>query len=179
MSAALLVPGMACSRDEPRPATVFSTPTPGSAPPLSSRQNSTPATPVTLPPAASAPPTAAVPFGLPDPAEPGISGLARVARYVFREMRLAEADCPFTNPLHEPLSFVFHIAVVDGRMTQVHLARAGRHVGNEIETLPAAPPELTAYAACLGPRLEALVMDPPPEDGVYQPEYSYPGHPGL
>lgn len=178
MSAATLVAGVACSRDAPRPATVFATATPGAAPPLSSRQPATPATPVTLPPAASAPPATALPLGLPDPAEPGISGLARVARYVFREMSLAEADCPFANPLHEPLSFVFHITVADGRMTRVHLARAGRRVGDQIETLGTAPSELTAYAACLAPRLEALVMDPPPEDGIYQPEYSYPGHPG-
>jgi hypothetical protein len=101
-----------------------------------------------------------------------------VARYVFREMRRAEEACPFTNPLHDPLSFVFHIEVQGGRMTEVHLSKAGRRVGEEIEPLSQAPPELVAYAACLKPRLEAVVMDPAPPDGPYQPEYSYPGHQG-
>ena len=76
--------------------------------------------------------------------------------------RLAEADCPFANPLHDPLSFVFHIEVQGGRMTEVHLAWAGRRVGDQIEPLRPRAAELDAYAACLAPRLEAVVMDPAP-----------------
>jgi hypothetical protein len=182
-SAIVLVLALAACRDPdaPRPATVFATPTPSAAaptpaPPLSSREPATPATPVTLPPSSSAPPPAAPPPGLPDPAEQDISGLARVARYVFREMRVASQACPFTNPLHDPLTFVFHIEVQGGRMTEVHLAKAGRQVGQQVQVLAEIPPELAAYAACLEPRLQAVVMDPAPPDDVYQPEYSYPGH---
>jgi len=176
-TAILLLVLVACGdSNAPRPATVFATPTPGTARPLASRQPSTPVTPVTLPPSASAPSARALPPGVPNPAEENISGLARVARYVFREMRLAEEACPFTNPLHDPLSFVFHIEVQGGRMTEVHLSTAGRRVGQEIESLGVAPPELVAYAACLKPRLAAVEMDPAPPDGPYQPEYSYPGH---
>ena len=178
LSALVLVLALVACRDSnaPRPATVFATPTPGSAQPLTSRAPATPVTPVTLPPAASAPAANALPLGAPDPAEAGISGLARVARYVFREMRLADQACPFTNPLHDPLSFIFHIEVQGGRMTQVHLSKAGRLVGPGVEPMSEVPPELAAYAACLKPRLQALTMDPAPPDGPYQPEYSYPGH---
>ena len=118
-----------------------------------------------------------VPPGAPDPGEPAISDLARLARYVFREMRSGDVACSFVNPLHDPVSFAFHIEVNEGRMTTVHLAWVGNRVGEEIRPLPAAPPELTAYAECLRPALEAVRMDPAPADGVYQPEYSYPGHP--
>jgi hypothetical protein len=116
------------------------------------------------------------PPGLPDPTEPGISDLARLARYVYREMRAGEGVCPFSNPLHDPLSFAFHIEVDAGRMTQTHLAWAGVRAGGEIRRLESVPPELTAYVGCLGSRLETVRMDPAPADGTYQPEYSYPGH---
>jgi len=167
-----LVALVACrDPDAPRPVSELESPPAEGAPvrPLTTRDDpATDARPV----ATSRP----VPPGAPDPAESAISDLARLARYVFREMRLADQACPFTNPLHDPLSFIFHIEVQGGRMTQVHLSKAGRLVGPGVEPMSEVPPELAAYAACLKPRLQALTMDPAPPDGPYQPEYSYPGH---
>jgi hypothetical protein len=186
LSALLLVLALAGCRDPdaPRPVAELPPPPPESVPlrPLSSRDDgATDARPVATarPEAAARPVTPApqLPPGVPDPAEPGITHLARLARYVFREIRAGERTCSFANPLHDDISFAFHIEVMGGRMTTVHLAWVGTRVGQEIRPLPAAPPELVAYAECLRPLLEAVQMDPAPADGVYQPEYSYPGHP--
>ena len=167
-----LVALVACrDPDAPRPVSELESPPAEGAPvrPLTTRDDpATDARPV----ATSRP----VPPGAPDPAESAISDLARLARYVFREMRSSDVACSFVNPLHDPVSFAFHIEVSGGRMTTAHLAWVGTRVGEEIRPLPAVPPELTAYAECLRPVLEAVRMDPAPADGVYQPEYSYPGH---
>jgi hypothetical protein len=145
-------------------------PVPGGTPdamrPLSSRE--------AIPPA---PPSAAVDPD--DPAEPGISDLARLARYVFKTMQRHEEVCPFDNPFRERLHFALAIDVKGGRMTRVGLG----HVGVEPEaarstrTLAEAqwPRELTGYVACLAPHLQAVAMAPSPADGSYEPEYSFSG----
>jgi hypothetical protein len=122
-------------------------------------------------------PAPALPFGVPDPAEPGIPDLARLARYVFLEMRTSQGVCYFANPLRDPVSFALHIETRGGRMTKVHLAWAAAQHSGGVHRLQPPPPELSAYVDCLTPRLQAVVMDPPPADGTYQPEYSYPGQP--
>ena len=171
-----LVALIACrDSNAPRPVNVFPTPSSEStvSRPLSTRDDQA----RDVRPVAPTPPAApALPPGVPDPAEAGISDLARLARYVFREMRVGQDVCSFTNPLHDPVSFAFHIEVQGGRMAETHLAWAGARVGDELQRLQPPPPELTTYAECLIPRLQAVVMDPPPADGAYQPEYSYPGH---
>ncbi|MCG6926936.1 MAG: hypothetical protein LJF30_16720 [Acidobacteria bacterium] len=185
----LLVALAACrDPDAPRPVSVLPTPTPGGGAPSSggaaSRPLSTRDDPVrdvrpvapTPPPAPTAP--SALPPGAPDPAEAGISDLARVARYVFREMRMGQYVCSFTNPLRDPVSFAFHIEAQGGRMTKVHLAWAAVQHAQDRHRLEPPPPELSGYVECLTPRLQAVVMDPAPADGTYQPEYSYPGVPG-
>ncbi len=102
-----------------------------------------------------------------DPAEPGISDLARLARYVFRTMQRHEEAWPFDNPLREPLHFALEIEVKGGRMT----------AASEARTLAAAqwPPALTTYVTCLEPHLKAVTMAPSPADGVYEPVYSFGG----
>jgi hypothetical protein len=184
----LIVAFVACrDPDAPRPVSVLPTPTPGggtassgtSSRPLSTRDD--PGRDVRpVAPNPPAPPTAppALPPGAPDPAEAGISDLARVARYVFREMRMGQYVCSFTNPLRDPISFAFHIETLGGRMTKVHLAWAAVRHAEDRHRLQPPPPELNGYIACLTPRLRAVVMDPAPADGTYQPEYSYPGDPG-
>ena len=128
-------------------------------------------------PAAAAPPSAAVDPD--DPAEPGISDLARLARYVFQAMQRHEEVCPFGNPLRDRLHFALAIEVRGGRMAQVGLG----HVGVEPEPAGSArmlaearwPRELTGYVACLAPHLRAVTMAPAPADGAYEPEYSFSG----
>jgi hypothetical protein len=174
----MLVALVACrDPDAPRPVNVLPSPPPDEVGtrPLTSRDE--PARDVR--PVAPTPPAApALSPGVPDPAEPGIPDLARLARYVFREMRGGQDACPFVNPLRDPIAFAVHVEVQEGRMTEVHLAWAAVRHGGEAHRLEPPPPELSSYAECLAPRLRAVVMDPPPADGAYQPEYSYPGKPG-
>jgi hypothetical protein len=172
----MLVALVACrDPDAPRPVNVLPTASPGAVAshPLSTRDDP----PRDVRPVAPTPtPAPALAPGLPDPAEAGISDLARLARYVFREMQESQYVCSFTNPLHDPVSFAFHVEVQGGRIAEVHLAWAGVRVGEEVQRLQPPPPELSGYLECLVPRLESVVMDPAPADGAYQPEYSYPGH---
>jgi hypothetical protein len=174
---AALVALVACrDSDAPRPVNVFPSPSseaPGTRPVSSRDEVGSDVRPV-----APAPRTApTLPPDVPDPAEPDISDLARLARYVFREMRLAEDACPFANPLQDPISFAFHIDVEQGRIADAHLAWAGVRHGDEVHQVEV-PPELVAYGECLELRLKAVVMAPAPADGVYNPEYSYPGRAG-
>jgi len=114
-----------------------------------------------------------------DPAEAGISDLARLARYVFRTMRRHVGICPFDSPLRDPLHFALEIEVKGGRMTRVGVGHVGVEPAGagEARTLAAAqwPLALTAYVACLEPHLKAVTMAPSPTDGVYEPVYSFGG----
>jgi hypothetical protein len=132
----------------------------------------------TAAPAASAETTA--PADPDDPAEPGITDLARLARYVFRAMQEHEAVCSLENPFRDKLSFAFAIDVAGGRITRVGVAEAAIEapLGRLALLKRQWPPELPAYVACLAPHLQAIVMDPAPADGAYQPFYSYAGRPG-
>jgi hypothetical protein len=165
----LLVAAAACTdRDAPRPVPVPDQQPAGDARPLSSREG--------IPPAAPAPAAAVDPD---DPAEPGISDLARLARYVFRTMQRHGEVCPFDNPLRDPLHFALEIEVKGGRMTRVGVGHVGveRAGASEARTLAAAqwPRTLTTYLTCLEPHLKAVTMAPSPADGVYAPVYSFGG----
>jgi hypothetical protein len=159
----LLAAAGCTDRDAPRPV-----PVPDADRPLSSRE----ATPPAPRPAAVDPD---------DPAEPGISDLARLARYVFKTMQRHEEICPFGNPVRERLHFTLAIGVRAGRMTRVDLA----HVGVQPETAGNAralaearwPRELTGYVSCLAPHLQAVAMAPSPADGSYEPVYSFSANP--
>jgi len=173
-----LVALVACrDPDAPRPVDVFPSPSSESAGerPLSTRDD--PSRDVR--PVAPTPPAApALSPGMPDPTEPGIPDLARLARYVFREMHAARDACPFVNPLRDPIGFALHIESRGGRIREVHLAWAAVQHAGDAHRLQPPPRELSTWLECLTPRLRAVVMDPAPADGPYQPEYSYPGQPG-
>jgi len=126
------------------------------------------------------PATDALPAGVPDPAEPAISDLARLARYVFREMQRHEQACTLHNPFHDTLSFTIETEVKGGRIVSVRVGEAGLESGGETRPVPEGKPpaELVAYVDCLRPVLEAISMAPAPADGPYSPEYAYPGHAG-
>ena len=105
-----------------------------------------------------------------DPAEPGIPDLARLARYVFKTMQRHEEVCPFENPFRDRLHFALEIEVKAGRMTRVGLGHVGLEpeTAGEAKTLAQAqwPRELTAYATCLAPHLQAVAMAPRPRTGA-------------
>jgi hypothetical protein len=159
----LLAAAGCTDRDAPRPV-----PVPDATRPLSSQE--------AIPPA---PPPAAVDPD--DPAEPGISDLARLARYVFRAMQRHEQVCPFDNPFRDRLHFALAIEVRGGRMARVGLGHVGLEpaAGGEARTLTQAewPRELTGYVACLAPHLQAVTMAPSPADGSYEPVYSFSANP--
>jgi hypothetical protein len=129
--------------------------------------------------AAAAPPPATVDPD--DPAEPGISDLARLARYVFKTMQGHEEICPFGNPFRDRLHFALAIEVRGGRMTRVGLGHVGLEpaTGGEARTLAQSqwPRELTRYVTCLAPHLQAVAMAPSPTDGSYEPVYSFSANP--
>ncbi len=165
----LLVAAAACTdRDAPRPVPVPDQQPAGDARPLSSRE--------AIPPPPSVPDAVADPD---DPAEPGISDLARLARYVFRTMQRHGEVCPFDNPLRDPLHFALEIEVKGGRMTRVGVGHVGVEPAgaSEARTLAAAqwPRALTTYLTCLEPHLKAVTMAPSPADGVYEPVYTFGG----
>jgi hypothetical protein len=112
-----------------------------------------------------------------DPAEPGISDLARLARHVFRTMQQHDAACPVANRYRDTLHFAFAIGVAGGRMTSVGLVQVAFEGPKGQRPLPQTmwPRELTAYVACLEPALKAVVMSPAPADARYEPVYSFPG----
>lgn len=148
-------------RDAPRPGTDLSSPAPGTA----SRPPGQPAVSPTADPN--------------DPAEPGISDLPRLARYVFRTMQRHEEVCPLQNPFRETLHFAFMIEVKGGRMTRIALSEVAVQDGGAKRALSKAqrPPEVAGYLACLEPHLKAVVMSPAPADGLYEPAYSFVGQP--
>jgi hypothetical protein len=163
---ATLLAALACTdRDAPRPVPVPDPQAAGDARPLSSREAMPPA------PAATVDPD--------DPAEPGISDLARLARYVFRTMQQHEEVCPFDNPFRDRLHFALAIEVKGGRMVRVGVGHVSLEPegAREARTLAKAqwPRELTAYATCLDPHLRAVAMAPSPADGAYEPVYSFGG----
>ena len=152
----------ACSdRDAPRPVNDLGNPRPAA----------------TVPPLA--PPPAAPSADPNDPAEPGITDLARLARYVFLTMQQHEAVCPIENPFRETLHFAFMIEVKGGRMTRVALSDVAVQDKDAKRPLPLAqrPPEVAGYLACLEPHLKAVAMSPAPADGLYEPAYSFGGQP--
>ncbi len=162
-----LLTALACTdRDAPRPVPASDQQAAGDTRPLSSRES--------IPAAGVPSPAVSDPD---DPAEPGISDLARLARYVFRTMQRHEGICSFDNPLRDPLHFALEIEVKGGRMTRVGVGHVGVEpaVAGEARTLAAAqwPRELTDYVACLEPHLKAVAMAPSPADGTYEPVYSF------
>jgi len=113
----------------------------------------------------------------PDPTEPGLSDLARVARYLFREMQRRETECRSDNPYADTLAYRLRVRVVGSRFADVELAGARLTVGERSTTLEPGewPVSLSSYVACLRPFLQELEMSPAPADGVYEPEYGLPG----
>lgn len=117
---------------------------------------------------------ATLPEGLPDPAEPGLPDLQRVARHVFAEMHRVAGQCDLRNPFEERLGYAVEVEVRGGAiaraaLTDARLERAGSTIPL---TRDAWPEPLERFAGCFVPHLEGLVLDPPPADGVYRPDYA-------
>jgi len=111
----------------------------------------------------------------PDPSEPGLPGLVRMARYVYREIRMQRDGCAFENPFSDVLTYTIETEVLQGavaraRLVKVVLGRDGRAL--QPDQWPLA---LGEYVECLEPHLKAMRMNPPPTDGSYRPAYTAPG----
>ena len=76
--------------------------------------------------------------GLPDPEEPGISDLARVARYVFRAMQQHDTSCSASNPFLDPLRITLAVRVQDGRIVEATLAGLALQRGGDVRPLEGA-----------------------------------------
>jgi hypothetical protein len=111
---------------------------------------------------------------LPDPAEPGLPDLQRIARHVFVEMHRVAGECALRNPLAERLGYVVEVEVRGGAIARAEVieARVELETGNSPLLRDAWPEALDRYAACLVPHLEGLVLEPAPADGVYRPDYA-------
>jgi hypothetical protein len=111
---------------------------------------------------------------LPDPREPGLPDLQRVARHVFVEMHRIADRCALRNPLAERLGYVVEVEVRGGAIARAEVIEARVERGDS--SLPlirdAWPEALERYAACLVPHLQGRVLEPAPADGVYRPDYA-------
>jgi hypothetical protein len=166
----ILLLTVACGGGPPPPAPAATSAAEDALAPLSSH-GSAPLAPAPTPDAVDRP----------DPTEAGIGELARLARYVFREMGERQGSCRLVNPLHDRLAFTLRIEVKRGRMRSLAIASARvEGGGSQPSPLPEAqwPDGLRSYVACLEPFLKALRMDPAPADEVYDADYSFGGHGG-
>jgi hypothetical protein len=111
---------------------------------------------------------------LPDPAEPGLPDLQRIARHLFREMHLIDDHCSLHNPLSERVGYVVEVEVRGGAIERAELTRASVGSAGSERELPreAWPEALEAYAKCLPQHLRGLDLEPAPADGVYRPDYA-------
>lgn len=102
------------------------------------------------------------------PDEPGITDIARISRYVFREMN-ARAECALDPLPPGRYDYVYDVTVAKGRITEArlssvaHVEEAGSHAVAKQQW----PPALEKRIACLLPHLKRLEMAPPPADGTY------------
>lgn len=121
------------------------------------------------PPRAEAPAPAAPATTLSfDPGEAGISDIARVSRFVFREMN-ARTECPLEALPPGRYDYVYDVTVAKGRVTAARLASVAHLEAAGSHAVPAEqwPPALDKRLGCLLPHLKKLELSPAPADGTY------------
>jgi hypothetical protein len=109
-----------------------------------------------------------------DPAEQGLSDLARISRYVFREMRLREAACRGSTSLPGRVAYTLVVDVEGGKVTGASIGSA------EIEQAGVGtalsedrwPQGLVEKVDCLRPYLTRMEMAPAPADGRYRARFA-------
>jgi hypothetical protein len=102
------------------------------------------------------------------PEEAGISDIARVSRYVYREMN-ARAECALEALPPGRYDYVYDVTVSKGRITDARLngvALLGVG-GSQALAPPQWPTALEERLGCLLPHLKRVEMGPAPADGVY------------
>jgi len=109
-----------------------------------------------------------------DPHSPGLPDLARISRYVFREMQLRQDECGLAAPLETAVDYAVAVEVAAGAVVSAQLAAAEVTVAGV--KLPLSkeqwPPELGRRIACLEPHLQQMSMAPAPADGRYETRFS-------
>jgi hypothetical protein len=118
--------------------------------------------------------TASAPRDSLDPHAPRLPDLARISRYVFREMQLRQEECGLTEPLDTAIDYAIGVEVAGGAVASAQLAAAEVTVAGV--KLPLSkeqwPPELKRRVACLEPYLQQMSMAPAPADGRYEARFS-------
>jgi hypothetical protein len=109
-----------------------------------------------------------------DPRARGLPDLARISRYVFREMQLRQEECGLAAPLETAVDYAIGVEVAGGTVASAQLAAVEVTVAGV--KLPLSkeqwPPELARRIACLEPHLRKMSMAPAPADGRYQTRFS-------
>lgn len=108
-----------------------------------------------------------------DPAAAGISEIARISRYVFREMSLRQTTCGALPVAPGRFDWTLRVEVKGGRVADVRLSNAAVVQGGLARPLASAewPAGLRARVDCLSPYLRAMDMAPAPADGVYESRF--------
>jgi len=107
------------------------------------------------------------------PDEAGITDIARVSRYVYREMN-ARAECALEDLPPGRYDYAYDVTVALGRITEARLASVA-HVedaGPHDVPLDQWPSALQRRLACLLPHLKRVEMAPAPADGVYPTRFA-------
>lgn len=112
------------------------------------------------------------------PDEPGISDIARVSRYVYREMN-TRPECDLVGLPSGRYDYVYDVTVAKARITGARLngvALVGA-VGSQALAPAQWPPALAKRLDCLLPHLKRLELQPVPADGVYAARFVASGPP--
>lgn len=113
------------------------------------------------------------------PDEAGIPEIARVSRYVYREMN-ARPECDLVGLPSGRYDYVYDVTVSKGRITSARLNGVALLGGGGPQALgpPQWPPALEKRIGCLLPHLKRIEMAPAPADGVYATRFVASGKQG-
>ncbi len=103
--------------------------------------------------------------GLPDPAEPNISPLARLSRQIFAAMTANQSSCPTRGAKQGAMRYELDVTIAGGKIQSLELVDVGPQAGGSLAK-SAWPEEVRTYVSCLAPILKRLDPTQVP-DGKY------------
>lgn len=113
------------------------------------------------------------------PDEAGISDMARVSRYVYREMN-TRPECELLGLPSGRYEYVYDVIVARGRIVEARLTGVARLGPTGPQALARAewPVALAKRLTCLLPHLRRIELAPAPADGAYATRFAASGPPG-